>query len=311
MPTPNDIELALEQLVLELKQDQLVQETNLAQPQAWTMDQNAIQLAARAIAAAETILITAGAGIGVDSGLPDFRGNQGFWKIHPNYAEEGLTFSALANPRWFDTAPYRAWGFYGYRFQLYRNTQPHSGFQILKHWQNQATKPGFVITSNVDGHFQKAGFDSEQVYECHGSIQYLQCCTPCTRKLWKIDSLDFAIDPKNLLASGSLPICPECGEVARPNILMFGDYHWLANRADKQLENYYQWKESVEGCKQVTIEIGAGSSVGGIRNSSQNMPGTLIRINPREAEGPKNTISIPMTALAALEAIDAVLASLN
>ncbi|NOU12697.1 MAG: Sir2 family transcriptional regulator, partial [Methylococcaceae bacterium] len=77
--------------------------------------------------------------------------------------------------------------------------------------------------------------------------------------------------------------------------------------ADKQLENYYRWKESVEGCKQVTIEIGAGSSVGGIRNSSQNMPCTLIRINPREAEGPKNTISIPMTALAALEAIDAVL----
>ncbi len=307
MPTPNDIELALEQLVLELKQDQLVQETNLAQPQAWTMDQNAIQLAARAIASAETILITAGAGIGVDSGLPDFRGNQGFWKIHPNYAEEGLTFSALANPRWFESAPYRAWGFYGYRFQLYQNTQPHRGFQILKRWQTQAAKSGFVMTSNVDGHFQKAGFASEQAFECHGSIQYLQCCKPCNRKIWKINSLDFVIDPQNLLASGSLPLCPECGGVARPNILMFGDYNWLDNRADQQMENYYQWKQSVEDYKQVTIEIGAGSSVGGIRNSSQNRPGTLIRINPREAEGPKNTISIPMTALAALEAIDAVL----
>ena len=43
----------------------------------------AVQLAAEAIAEAETILITAGAGMGVDSGLPDFRGNQGFWNLHP------------------------------------------------------------------------------------------------------------------------------------------------------------------------------------------------------------------------------------
>jgi len=43
----------------------------------------------------------------------------------------------------------------------------------------------FVITSNVDGHFQKAGFDDERIYEIHGSINYLQCIYPCSRDIWE------------------------------------------------------------------------------------------------------------------------------
>lgn len=263
-----------------------------------------IQTAAKAIAAADTIFITAGAGIGVDSGLPDFRGNQGFWKVHPNYLEDGLTFADLANPKWFDRNPNRAWGFYGYRYQLYTDTLPHSGFQILSKWQNRAPKPGFVMTSNVDGHFQKAGFASHRVYECHGSIYYLQCPDNCKGKIWRLNSLDFEIDPVNLVATGQLPLCPDCGKVARPNILMFGDYYWLPDRSELQRQSLKEWQHKVLGRKIVTIEIGAGTSVGGIRNYGENMPGTLIRINPREAEGPAGTISINLPALIALETID-------
>lgn len=76
---------------------------------------NNIQRAAAAVIEAETLLITAGAGMSVDSGLPDFRGDQGFWNIHPCYAADGLTFRDLADPLWFETHPDRAWGFYGYR----------------------------------------------------------------------------------------------------------------------------------------------------------------------------------------------------
>lgn len=268
---------------------------------------NKIQRAAKAIAAAETIFITAGAGIGVDSGLPDFRGNQGFWKIHPNYLKDGLTFADLANPQWFDRNPSMAWGFYGYRYQLYTDTLPHAGFQILSKWQNQAPKPGFVMTSNVDGHFQKSGFAANRVYECHGSIYYLQCTDDCRGRIWRLNSLEFEIDTINLLATGPLPLCPDCGKVARPNILMFGDWYWLSDRSDSQYESLLGWQDAVSGSKIVTIEIGAGSSVGGIRHYSENMPGQLIRINPRESEGPEGTISIEQPALTALKAIDDVL----
>jgi len=64
--------------------------------------------------------VTAGAGMGVDSGLPDFRGDQGFWRAYPPYAKVGLSFADLANPRWFDEAPSLAWGFCGHRLNLDR-----------------------------------------------------------------------------------------------------------------------------------------------------------------------------------------------
>src|SRR5437764_3086705 len=93
-----------------------------------------VQQAVAAINRADAILIAAGAGMGVDSGLPDFRGNQGFWNAYPPYEKLGLNFVALANPRWFTSDPSLAWGFYGHRLNLYRSTGPHAGFQILKRW---------------------------------------------------------------------------------------------------------------------------------------------------------------------------------
>ncbi|MDO9047497.1 MAG: Sir2 family NAD-dependent protein deacetylase [Methylobacter sp.] len=266
-----------------------------------------LQQAATAIVAAESILITAGAGMGVGSGLPDFRGHQGFWKIHPQYAAEGLSFSDLANPIWFENDPAKAWGFYGYRYQLYQKTIPHPGFALLKCWQDKAQQPGFVVTSNVDGQFQKAGFSDERISECHGAIHYLQCTVSCTDEIWTAPELRFDIDPQQLLAKGDLPICPRCGELARPNVLMFGDRDWLSTRSDQQRRRFYEWENTIAGKKTVTIELGAGSTIGGIRRTGASMPGTLIRINPREAEGPPGTISLAMGALEALQAIDAVI----
>ena len=62
---------------------------------------NNIQKAKQIIKDAEAILITAGAGMGVDSGLPDFRGNEGFWKAYPPIKKLGLDFADMANPKWF------------------------------------------------------------------------------------------------------------------------------------------------------------------------------------------------------------------
>lgn len=264
--------------------------------------------AAQAIADAETILITAGAGMGVDSGLPDFRGSQGFWQQYPVYGEQGLTFADLANPTWFYTHPERAWGFYGYRYNLYRQTQPHDGFQILKKWLEAKPNPGFVYTSNVDGHFQKAGFSPDQINECHGSINFLQCLhSECNGKVWPADKLNIAVDDQTLLATKGLPRCPDCGMYARPNILMFNDWEWLDTRAERQAERFEDWRLTYAKSGLVIIEIGAGVSVGRVRFTSQTFKGTLIRINPRNPEGPSNTISLAMPGMAALSEIDTYL----
>ena len=90
-----------------------------------------ISQAKKYISEADAILITAGAGMGVDSGLPDFRGTKGFWNAYPPIAKLGLSFSDMANPKWFDERPELAWAFYGHRLILYKDTVPHDGFKIL------------------------------------------------------------------------------------------------------------------------------------------------------------------------------------
>src|SRR5580658_2778172 len=98
------------------------------------MIDESIHRAAQAIARAEALLFTAGAGMGVDSGLPDFRGTEGFWRAYPPYQKLGLRFEQLANPDTFDSDPRLAWGFYGHRLALYRKVQPHAGFATLLRW---------------------------------------------------------------------------------------------------------------------------------------------------------------------------------
>ena len=78
--------------------------------------------AAEIIANAKGLLITADAGMGVDSGLPDFRGPEGFWRAYPAYRRLGLVFANLASPRHFRHDPALAWGFNGHRLHLYRDT---------------------------------------------------------------------------------------------------------------------------------------------------------------------------------------------
>lgn len=273
--------------------------------------QNAIEAAARSIAEADALFIAAGAGIGVDSGLPDFRGDEGFWKAYPALREEKLSFYDLAAPDWFFRNPQRAWRFYGHRLKMYRATRPHRGFDLLRRWADSKPIPGFIFTSNVDGQFQKAGFPDKALYECHGSISNLQCSVCCTKALWPPGDLALDIDPRRLIAKGALPRCPKCVEVARPNILMFGDFHWLSDYAQRQCQRYQTWKRWVSDKQVVTIEIGAGTAIPTVRRAAETMPGTLIRINPRESGGDRTNdiISIASGGLDALLAIDGILSS--
>lgn len=272
--------------------------------------QDKIEEAAREIRHADAILVSAGAGIGADSGLPDFRGDEGFWRAYPLLRDEGLSFADLANPRWFQVDPRRAWGFYGHRFNLYNKTTPHRGFNILFGWCADKSVDSFVFTSNVDGHFQKSGFPPSHVYECHGSINHLQCSACCHGEIWPAHDLSLDINEGMLTAEGPLPRCPRCSEVARPNILMFGDAYWLSGRALEQSRSYSAWRRLTENRRTVTIEIGAGTVIPTVRHESETTPGRTVRINPRNSDGCENTISIPLGALDAIRRIDAVLAEI-
>ena len=240
--------------------------------------------------------------MGVDSGLPDFRGNEGFWRAYPALAEAGLSFIDIANAEQFHTHPERAWGFYGHRLNLYRRVQPHNGFKLLLDMAARCQRGYFVFTSNVDGHYQRAGFNPDRIFECHGSIHHLQCLEECEEKIWPTADESIRVDEQHCLASDPLPRCPDCGSLARPNILMFEDWHWNSSRARLQQARYEEWLDTVDNL--VTIECGAGTAIPSVRNQGEYMDGTLIRINPREPQT-SHPQAICMAA-GALEAIELI-----
>ncbi len=272
---------------------------------------NPVLKAANAIRSCSAIVIATGAGMGVDSGLPDFRGDEGFWKAYPPFRKLGLSFVDLADPRWFADNPAQAWGFYGHRLELYRKTKPHAGYQILKQWADSKAYGCFSFTSNVDCHFELSGFDTDRIVECHGSFSQLQCRQPCSQALWSATDTNVSIDEATMLANAPLPQCPHCNQTARPNILMFGDYKWIGNRTHAQVDRFNSWLSKIPKGEIAIIEIGAGTAVPSVRNLSatliQQKYATLIRINPREPKGPDRTISIAQGGLETLQEINELL----
>ncbi len=259
---------------------------------------------------ADAILITAGAGMGVDSGLPDFRGKSGLWREYPDLAEMNLDFESIANPRWFRSKPELAWAFYGHRLHKYARVSPHEGFAMLLDLCNAKGKNYFVVTSNVDNHFQKAGFDQNMIHEIHGSIVYFQCIFGCHRDIWPADYESVVVD-ENTFAATSVPRCPHCGQIARPNILMFDDFGWLCDRERQQRERFNRWLRRIKSEKQrlLIIEIGAGKAIPTIRIKSENLframrhNADFIRINPRDVEVPAGAIAVVSGGLDGIRAL--------
>jgi NAD-dependent SIR2 family protein deacetylase len=270
---------------------------------------SALKPARRFLRKADSLVIAAGAGIGVDSGLPDFRGNEGFWKAYPPFKSLGVSFSDAANPAWFASKPEIAWGFYGHRLALYRRTEPHAGFMRLLEKARAARLGAFVFTSNVDGQFQKAGFRTDRIVECHGSIHALQCTDPScpgpdTGQPWSAKGVNVAVDNTTFLAdAASMPRCGGCGALARPNILMFDDFAWDSEVTDAQESRLEDFLRSIlhEGSvkardgdvvRVAIVDIGSGHAVPTVRRfsertavqlaSQEGIEAMLLRINPRD-----------------------------
>ncbi len=262
--------------------------------------------AADAIRQSHALVITAGAGMGVDSGLPDFRGERGFWNAYPMYERLGIVFVDAANPAHFEADPAFGWGFYGHRTNLYRETVPHAGFYLILEWCRRFGLDLFVVTSNVDGQFQKAGFMEERILEVHGSIHRLQCTRPCSTAVWEnkeIIPVDFAT-----MRALHVPKCINCGATARPNILMFGDWTWVSGSIDLLEERFVQFLADHQHEPLTVIEMGAGTAIPTIRHTSERLGRrkevTVIRINPREGEIAPPHITIPCGALEGLQGIE-------
>lgn len=268
------------------------------------LDPHAVSQALEWLQEADGVIVAAGAGMGVDSGLPDFRGNEGMWHAYPALGRVRMDFTAIASPDAFRRNARLAWGFYGHRLALYRATTPHGGFDVLRRWAKRMAHGAFVYTSNVDGHFQKAGFSASRVAECHGRLHQLQCMEACRMQWWPADDWEPVVDAAACELRSPLPTCPDCGGLARPNVLMFNDYGWVPELTELQLSRLETWLTRVR--RPVVVELGAGTAVPSVRWFSTSLQAPVIRINLRESQiDPKQGVGLAGTALEVLNALDA------
>lgn len=283
--------------------------------------EEALLKAAQAIKDATAVLLTSGAGLGVDSGLPDFRGPQGFWRAYPPMEKLGLRFAQMSNPEWFEKDPKFAWGFWFHRYSLYSSSSPHEGYYIMKEIAQNKPHGYFVFTSNVDGHWRKAGIPDDKLEECHGTVDFLQCCSNCTKEIWPTTETikEAEIDQETFHATSPLPTCKNCGKLARPNVLMFGDGTWNGKRNSGQASNFYAFERQLkkqQDAKLVIIEVGAGKAIPTVRSTSESQAtkfgGTLVRINLRDYDFPPevNGIGIPLGGKEALQRIQELIKQL-
>ena len=189
-------------------------------------ERSEVQSFAEALSQAEALLIGAGAGMGVDSGLPDFRGTSGFWKAYPPLAKLGIQFEEMANPL-VQGIPRTGLGLLRTPAQSLSQNRPPP--RILPSAQmDQRTKPvRFCL------HIQRRRtFSTIRFRQGFGHrMPWLPPAPPMresvrVRRFSAHPNLKVEVDEETLHALDPLPSCPGCGGLARPNILMFSDWEW-------------------------------------------------------------------------------------
>jgi NAD-dependent protein deacetylase/lipoamidase len=146
-------------------------------------------------------VVLTGAGVSTESGIPDFRSPTGIWTQYDPM--EYATIDA------FRADPAKVWEFYGKRLAGLAAAEPNDGHRALAELEQRGWVDG-VVTQNVDGLHQRAG--SRTVVEVHGSIRSARCLV--------CDTVIPASDAVDLLP---LPLCPTCGEVLKPDVVLFGE----------------------------------------------------------------------------------------
>ncbi len=145
-----------------------------------------------------------GAGISTESGIPDFRSPTGIWAQYDPM--EYATISA------FRRNPVKVWEFYALRFEALTRAEPNAGHHAVAKLERRGLVRA-VVTQNIDGLHGRAG--SQEVVEVHGSIRTASCLACGTRA-------PFA-DVVAALQDAPAPPCPECGEILKPDVVMFGE----------------------------------------------------------------------------------------
>jgi NAD-dependent deacetylase len=184
-----------------------------------------MQNVVEALRSAKSVFVLTGAGMSAESGLPTFRGVDGYWGKH--------RVEDLASPQGFNRDPRTVWRWYNERFLAYRDAQPNAGHYALA--QLEALVPGMTIaTQNVDSLHARAG--SKNVLELHGHLREARC-TGCGATVPLENGLD------------ETGIEHPCGGRFRPQVVWFGE-----------MLPAHVWERAVDAASRADVILVVGTS---------------------------------------------------
>lgn len=167
------------------------------------------------------IVMLTGAGVSAESGIPTFRGKDGYWTIgakeyHP---QELATHGA------FETMPWEVWAWYLYRRTVCNAAGPNDGHRALVALGAAIPDRFALVTQNVDGLHRRAGNEDRHVLAIHGDINLMRCADECTPARYPIPDAVGELGKGESVADATkaLLACPACGGMARPHVLWFDE----------------------------------------------------------------------------------------
>ena len=230
---------------------------------------------------ADYILIFAGAGMSVSSGIPDITN---FKTAFPAMVERGIDsiFKASSHNHFVDN-PDSAWGFWGARAKEYASAIPDKSYLQLLSLCNEKNNY-FVCTSNIDRFFTRSGFSEDNILEIHGSIFDLQCINrdciePVIRKSHEYFLSDnIQVDREEWIVKDSsmIPKCNTCDKYLRIATELALDGHFMKDLVIKQKKNFKSFLDNINNSSSIVIlEIGCGVVMSKLREKASRF--TRIR----------------------------------
>jgi NAD-dependent deacetylase len=230
------------------------------------------------------VLIITGAGVSAESGIPTFRGKDGYWR--------NLDPIKLATPEAFARDPELVWQWYRERRQRICNAQPNAAHEAIAKLA-QCADEFLLVTQNVDDLHERAGLPREKMVQVHGDI-FLTRCSRCAWRAELCDGEAGGVHRESGLAGArssiiefseqeerqenGVPRCTKCGALMRPGVIWFGEP--LPAPETERVENYLQR----DSCG-VVIVAGTTATFGYIIDwalRASRHGGAIIEVNPEE-----------------------------
>lgn len=195
------------------------------------------------------LTVLTGAGISAESGIPTFRGPEGYW----SFGSKNYHPQEMATYDMFLRYPEEVWRWYLYRMGVCKAAEPNSGHQALVTLEKRLTDRFTLITQNVDGLHIRAGNSPVRTYQIHGNVFSMRCAGECSRNIYPIPS---QVSPKKKEdpftdSDRKYLRCPDCGGISRPHVLWFDEAY---------NEEYYHFYSSLKAARETGLLVVVGTA---------------------------------------------------